>query len=535
MSKSAFAPPAPRIIVCSGRPGKLASMVATLLVFGIGAIARGDVTLPAIFSDHMVLQLDFEAPVWGWAEPAEEITVSIASQTKTVKADSKGKWMVKLERMKAGGAHVLTVKGRNTITVHDVQVGEVWLCSGQSNMAMTVAGAKDFAKEKAAATYPKLRMFREASGAATTPQERPNGSWLVCTPDTVGGFSATAYFFGRQVHQSLNVPVGLVHSSVGGTAIEAWTSLEAQKDKPELIPIFGHWNKLEAEWDPAKALARYEEEQAAWNLAAAQAKAEGKAAPRPPRKPVDPRLNNNHPANLFNGKIAPLIPYSMRGAIWYQGESNASISGGSRYGLQLETLIKDWRSRWGQGDFPFAWVQLPNFRKLQSAPVEESGWALVREGMLKTLKLPNTGMAIAIDVGEANDVHPKNKQDVGKRLALWALANVYGQKNAYSGPLPASHKVKGNKIIVVFDHADGGLVVKGGPLKGFAIAGADGKWFQAQGEISGNQIVLSHPKVVEPVAVRYSWADNPDGNLYNVAGLPASPFRTDSAKPPSAK
>jgi sialate O-acetylesterase len=509
------------------RPSNLALVGLVLVLAWLSpAAALAKVSLPDLFSDHMVLQADREVPVWGWAEPSEEVTVAIAGQTKTATADPKGKWLVKLNPLKAGEALTLTVKGGNTITIQDVLVGEVWLCSGQSNMQMTVSAAKDFPKEKAAANYPKIRMFREASNPATTPQDHCKGTWQVCSPETVGGFSATGYFFGRELHQTLGVPVGLINSSVGGTAIEAWTSLEAQKDKPEVKPIFERWTKQAETWDPAKAQAQYDKQLAAYKEAAAKARAEGKRAPAAPRKPVDPRLNANHPANLFNAKIAPLVPYAIRGAIWYQGESNAGNLAGI-YGLQLETLIKDWRSRWGEGDFPFAWVQLPNFRAPQTKPVESSNWALVREGMLKTLALPNTGMAITIDVGEANDIHPKDKQDVGKRLAMWALAKVYGRPVASSGPLVASHKISGSQVILSFKHTDGGLVAKEGTLKGFAIAGADGNWVRAEAKIAGDQVIVSSPDVKDPVAVRYDWADNPDGNLYNGAGLPASPFRTD--------
>jgi sialate O-acetylesterase len=475
----------------------------------------------------MVLQADREVPVWGWADPGEEVTVAIAGQTKTAKADPKGKWTVKLAPLKAGDALTLRVKGSNAITVQDVLVGEVWLCSGQSNMQMTVKGAKDFATEKAAANFPKIRMFRETSGVATTPQDHCKGTWQVCSPDSVGDFSAAGYFFGREIHKSLDVPVGLINSSVGGTPIEAWTSMKAQHPKSELKPILEPWEKAVADWDPAKAQAQYEKQLAAYKEAAAKAKAEGKTPPRAPNKPVDPKLSNHRPASLFNAKIAPLIPYAIRGAIWYQGESNAGKLA-HLYGLQLKTMIEDWRSRWGEGDFPFAWVQLPNYMKAQSQPVEASNWAVIREEMLKTLALPHTGMAITIDVGEANDIHPKDKQDVGQRLAMWALAKVYGKLVAASGPLPAGHKVNSSEVVLSFKHTAGGLVGKGGELKGFAIAGADRKWVKADAKISGDQVIVSSPNVKEPVAVRYDWANNPDGNLYNGAGLPASPFRTDN-------
>ena len=499
--------------------------VVAIAALGAADVALADVRPAAIFSDHMVLQRDAVAPVWGWADPGEEVSVSIAGQTKTTKADPAGKWMVKLDKLKTGEGLTLTIKGRNTVTVQDVAVGEVWLCSGQSNMGMTVNGSKNFEQEKAAANLPKIRMFRQADGPATAPQEQGKGSWQVCSPETVGGFSAAAYFFGREVHKTLGLPVGLINSSVGGTAIEAWTSWDAQKDKLELKPIFDRWDKQQAGWDPAKAQAQYEKQLATWKTAAAKAKAEGKQAPRAPRKPDEPRRSANHPATLFNGKIVPLIPYAIKGAIWYQGESNAG--NGTQYALQLETLVKDWRGRWGY-DFPFGWVQLPNFHKAQVEPVEDTGWVRVREGMLKMLALPDTGMAITLDCGEADNIHPKNKQDVGKRLAMWALAKVYDQKGiAASGPLPAGHQIRGSEIVLSFKHADGGLVAKDGDLKGFAIAGTDKKWVRATAKIDGDKVVVSSPEVKQPAAVRYAWADNPDFNLYNGAGLPATPFRTD--------
>ncbi|MCX7827434.1 MAG: sialate O-acetylesterase, partial [Verrucomicrobiae bacterium] len=434
------------------------------------------------------------------------------------------------------------------IAIHDILVGEVWLCSGQSNMAMTVNRAKDFEKEQAAANLPHVRMFRESSGPAETPQEKCSGTWAVCSPETVGAFSATAYFFGRKLHQELNVPVGLINSSVGGTPIEAWTSRDVMADKPEFKPLFERWEKMQAAWDPQKAHAQYEKQLAVWKEAARKAKAAGKPVSRPPRKPEEPRLSTHRPANLFNGKIAPLVPLAIRGAIWYQGESNASTPEAARlYATQLPLMIKDWRARWGY-DFPFAWVQLPNFKKPSDNPGALSAWAVMRESMLKSLSVPNTGMAITIDIGEADDIHPKNKQDVGQRLAMWALGKGYQKKIATSGPLPVRHETCGGEMTITFQHTDGGLVVKigealttpradsptvwpeglggFGQVRGFAIAGADRKWHWAKAKIVGDTVVVAAPEVKQPVAVRYAWGDNPDCNLYKRAGLPASPFRT---------
>ena len=502
------------------------SLTLLVLALGCACAARADVKLPAIFSDHAVLQRDQAIPVWGWADPGEEITVTLAEQTKTTRADAAGKWMVKLDPIKSGEGLTLTVKGKNALTIQDVLVGEVWLCSGQSNMGMSVSGAKDFPQEQTAANYPKIRMFHEGSGPAPTPQAQGKGAWSVCTPETVGRFSAAAYFFGRELHLTLKLPVGLINSSVGGTAIEAWTSWEAQKDKPELKVIFDRWDKQQAEWNPAKVQAQYEKQMMAWRTVATNAKAAGQLAPRAPNKPTEPRLNANHPATLFNGKILPVAPYAIRGGIWYQGESNAGL--GELYALQLATLLQDWRTRWGY-EFPFGWVQLPNFHNPQVEPVEDTGWVRVREGMLQDLSLPKTGMAVTLDCGEANNIHPKNKQEVGRRLALWALGDVYGLNGiATCGPLPAGHEIRGSEVVLSFKHIEGGLVAKDGALKGFAIAGADKKWVRAAAKIEGNRVIVSSPEVKAPAAVRYAWADNPDFNLYNGAGLPASPFRTDA-------
>jgi hypothetical protein len=420
------------------------------------------------------------------------------------------------------------VEAGQTIRIRDVLVGEVWLASGQSNMAWAVKSSRDFAREREAADHPRIRMFTVKRRAATEPASRCEGSWQRCAPDTVGAFSATAYFFGRKLHQELDVAVGLINSSWGGTAVEAWTSMEVQKHDPRLQAMLAPWRERVAAWDPEKASRDHERRLEQWKKRAAAAKATGKRAPRRPRKASDPARDRNRPANLYRGMIAPLIPYRIRGAIWYQGERNARSPASARlYRHQLPLLIADWRARWRQGDFPFFWVQLPNFKKRSDDPGAVSAWAFIRESMAKCLTVPNTGMAITIDIGEAGNIHPKNKQDVGFRLALAALAKVYDRSNAASGPLLALHKTKGSRVVLSFRHTDGGLVAKGGKLRGFAIAGSNRKWRWARAEIDGDRVVVWHPEVARPAAVRYAWADNPDCNLYNGAGLPASPFRTD--------
>jgi len=503
-------------------------VVGLLFAVCAASAVRADVKLPGVFADHMVLQRDMALPVWGWAEPGEKVTVTLGEQTKTATADGCGKWQVKLDAMPAGGPHVLSVKGNNALKIDDVLVGEVWIGSGQSNMAMSVAGSANFEAEKAAANHPKIRMFTVSRKTAEEPQTDCTGQWNVCSPDTVGRFSATAYFFGRELHKALDVPVGMINSSWGGTPVQAWTSLPAQEALPQLKPMLDSWKKRIAEYDPEKAKQQYEKQLAVWKDRAAKAKAAGKRPPRRPRGPYDPVNNPHRPASLYNGMIAPLVPYALRGGIWYQGESNAGGSSAKLYGLQLQAMITNWRNDWAQGDFPFLWVQLPNFRGLQQQPVETSGWVIVQEEMLKSLSLPGSGMAVTIDIGEAADIHPKNKQDVGRRLAQWALATTYGKDMVACGPLYKSMQKQGDKITITFDHVGSGLVAKGGEgLKGFAVAGADRKFVWADAKIKGDKVVVSSSQVKDPVAVRYAWAMNPIANLYNKAGLPASPFRTD--------
>lgn len=487
-----------------------------------------DVKLPAVFSENMVLQRGRAIPVWGWAEPGEQVTVTLGKQSKSVTSSGSGVWRTKLDPLEAGGPLKLTVKGNNTLTVGGILVGEVWICSGQSNMAMTVNRCKNFPAEAAAARFPKIRMFTVARSSSVAPAADCRGTWTACTPKTVGRFSATAYFFGRKLHRELGVPIGLINTSWGGTPVEAWTSESAQQATPAIAPVLTKWKKLVATYDAEAANRQYQQRLARWRTAAKKAKDAGKRAPRRPRKPVDPKISQHRPANLYNGMIAPLVPYAIRGAIWYQGEHNAGREFPHLYETQLPTMIADWRKRWKQGDFPFLFVQLPNFRAVQTQPVEPSGWVTVREGMLKTLAVPNTGMAITTDIGEARDIHPKNKQDVGKRLALWALGTTYKQDIVYSGPLPEATKFAGGKAIVKFDHAGKGLTTAdGGEVKGFAIAGKDGRFAFAEAKVDGDTVVVWSKEIPEPTAVRYAWAANPVCNLVNSAGLPASPFRSD--------
>lgn len=504
---------------------KYVLMVFAVILCGpMWVLNAADLKLAAVFSDHMVLQRDKSVPVWGWGDPGEQIAVEFSGSKQIVSADSSGKWTAKLEPMKANAEpQTMRIQGGTAdrqIQVEDVLVGEVWLGSGQSNMQWPASKAANFEKEKAGASLPLIRMFTEKSAAAKTAAQDASGQWVVCSPDTVGDFSATLFFFGRELHGELKLPVGLINSSVGGTPIESWIAEDVQNANPELKAAVDKKAEEEALKVPmlkenyAKAIAK-------WNKDVEKAKAEGRPEPKKPGDPLVRRANRGGAGGLFNGKIAPLIPYAIRGVVWYQGESNALNGEAALYRIQLPLLVNDWRRRWNE-ELPFGWVQLPNFKRASE------GWMLVQEAMLKALSLPRTGMAITVDIGEATNIHPGNKQDVGKRLALWALGDVYGQKVvATSGPLPAGHEVKGNEVIVSFTHCDGGLNAREGELKGFVIAGEDRQWKPAKARVEGEKVVLASTEVLKPVAVRYAWAAWPDCNLYNGVGLPASPFRTD--------
>jgi len=500
----------------------IVTLSAAMLLAAPAALA--DVKLPAVIGENMVLQQGADVPVWGWADPGEKVTVAFAGQTASATADKDGKWAVKLTALKPGEPAAMTVSGKNKLTLKNVLVGEVWVCSGQSNMAWSLSRANNAQQEIAAAKYPKIRLFTVRRATADGPQKDCQGNWVECSPKTAGGFSAVGYFFGRHLHKNLKVPVGLINTSWGGTPAEAWTSLPALKADPFFKPLLDRWDKL---LTAPSAKDKYEKAMEAWKKAAAKAKAEKKRLPRKPRPPRDHSKSPHRPANLYNGMIAPLIPYAITGAIWYQGESNAGRA--HQYRKLFSAMIVDWRKNWGRGDFTFLWVQLANFmaRKGEPAP---SAWAELREAQSMALKLPKTGQAVIIDIGEARNIHPKNKQDVGSRLGLAARKIAYGQELCFSGPVYESMTVKGGEVALKFSNTGAGMVAKGGgKLTGFALAGKDKKFVRADAKIQGKDtVVVSSDKVKAPVAVRYAWADNPECNLYNKALLPADPFRTDT-------
>ncbi|MFZ5495463.1 MAG: sialate O-acetylesterase [Verrucomicrobiota bacterium] len=493
-------------------------LLISLLCFGL-PLLRSDITLPAIISDHMVLQRDRECSLWGLADPGEQVTVRIAGEQRTTRANPEGKWSLLLPRLTEAGPFILTIEGLNKITINDVLAGEVWLGSGQSNMELRVSQSQNFEAEKLSANFPLLRMFKEESAIASTEQFKGKGRWVICTPATVGQFSATLYFFGREIHRTLGHPVGLINSSVGGTPIESWISPAAQEAAVELKPFFAEREIAMRNFDAEAEAKKYQQALATWKEQSAKAKTPEEI----PRKPVDPvelHYRWNNVGGLFNGKIAPLIPFTIRGAVWYQGEANAGDKAW-HYRYQLPLLINEWRRRWGD-DFPFAWVQLPNIA------ITGREWPLIREGMLQTLRLPNTGMTVNIDIGDPKEIHPANKQEIGRRLSLWALAEVYRHSEIeWSGPLFAGYEKRGREIVISFTHAAGGLVARDGALCGFVIATADRLWLPAIARLEGDKVVVSHPDIADPIAVRYAWENNPPCSLFNTAGLPASPFRTD--------
>ena len=522
-------------------------IIPTFSVLAITAVVSGslraDVKPNPLFTDGAVLQRGQPVPVWGTARDGEKVTVEFNNQkVSTTAAD--GKWSLNLKPLKEGGPFTMKITGDNAVTVNNLLVGEVWVCSGQSNMEWTFAKAHNANEERPKAAFPKIRMFTVKKNVSAKPLAEAVGNWVECSPETVNGFSAVGYFFARDLYQKLGVPVGMIHTSWGGTPAQAWTSLEGFGADPELQEYVAAIRKKLADYDAAAAAypAKLEEfnskakewqetvakdhQQAmnAWSEATAQAKQAGQplppkpapASPQPKAPPL-PDGGSGEPATLFNGMLAPIIPYGIKGAIWYQGESNAKQP--KQYRTLFPAMIADWRARWKQGDFPFYFVQIAPFN---NQPPE------IREAQFLTLaKVKNTAMAVTTDVGNATDIHPKQKEPVGQRLALAARALTYGEKIEYSGPLYDSMVVKDGKILLSFKHVGGGLVAKDGELKGFTIAGEDKKFVPAEAKIQGSNVIVTAAGVPAPKAVRYGWENVPDVNLFNREDLPASPFRTD--------
>lgn len=508
------------------------------LTAGAGTIpgAKAAVSVPALFGNHMVLQRDQKNPIWGWAIPGEKVTVraygvpgqAVDDQSHATSTGADGKWMVHLNPMPANGKIIIEIEGENnSILIKDVLIGEVWVCSGQSNMQWAVNQSDDADIEKLTANYPGIRMISVPQVGTQTPQDDFVGQWDLCTPETVQNFSAVGYYFGRQLHQTLGVPIGLIDNAWGGSSAEAWVRRDLFEGKEIYKPLLERWAEIESDPNLLQAMADYDSNIEVWKRKTIEARLKGEPVPDRPGRPRNRLTDQHRPGNLYNGVLRPIIGYGMRGVIWYQGESNAGRA--YQYRDLFPLMIQNWRDEWGQGNFPFYWVQLADFRDEKEDPAE-SDWAELREAQTMTMSvLPNTGEAVIIDIGEAHDIHPKNKQDAGKRLARWALANDYGIDIVYRSPIYQSMSVDGNKAILKFSHVGGGLdTFDVRTPVGFAIAGNDKKFVWAQAKIVGNDTVeVWHDSVSKPASVRYGWADNPICNVQNREGLPLTPFRTD--------
>jgi sialate O-acetylesterase len=473
--------------------------------------ARAELQLAPLFTDNAVLQQGKATPVWGWANDGETVTVKFRGQKVTDTARN-GKWSVNLRNLRAGGPDVLTVSSPSrTFTLTNVLVGEVWICSGQSNMEWPMRQSFEPEAAMASATNTQIRFFLVPKKKSEVPTTRINSGWAVCSPETIKGRTAVGYYFGRDLQKARNVPIGLIETFWGGSPAEAWMSRESLETNPryqsEILDANADaWKKYQ------EGLIKYESDKAV-------AASKGEAFTNQP-----PRFGWR-PSELYNGMIAPLLPYAFKGVIWYQGESNAGRA--EQYRTLFADMIRNWRRDWGNNDFPFLAVQLAPFMAVKDQPAE-SGWAELREAQwLATKVLPKVGMAVITDVGDPKDIHPRKKQPVGERLALAARGIAYGERIEFSGPLYRAQTVRDGKIIVHFDHVGKGLEARDGALKGFAICGEDGKFAWAKAEIVGKTIEVSSPEVPKPIAVRYGWADCPEVNLWNKDGLPASPFRTD--------
>jgi sialate O-acetylesterase len=504
---------------------KRTQLTCLLLLTGVAGFAN--VRLPALIADNMILQQKTKAALWGWATPGEHISIT-ASWLKTpvnVVADKQGNWLANITTTAAGGPYTLTFKATNTIEIKNVLLGEVWICSGQSNMEFTLAkgprswewGVNNYEEEVAKINNPKIRMFTVEEVASDSLKKDTKGEWQEANPQNARLFSAVAYYYGREIFEKTGFPIAFINSTWGGTPAEAWTKKEVLLTDPDLKVMVDRFEKQRADYP--QAVKQYEAGLVKWKADTSAAKKQNLKSPKAPAKPKGGGIDNNTPSALYNGMIAPVIPYTIKGFIWYQGESNADRA--YQYRKLFPALIKSWRADWHNADLPFYFVQI-------SPHYTQNGE--IREAQLLTYEtVPHTGMVVTTDNGDSAQVHPRNKELVGKRLALWPLSHDYGFKNlAYSGPIYQSMKVEGSKIRVFFSEADGGLVAKNGSLREFTIAGDDQVFHTAQAVIDGNSILVSSSLVNQPVAVRFAFRAIPNPNLYNTAGLPASPFRTDN-------
>lgn len=487
--------------------------------FGIflARASHAELALSSLFTNHMVIQRNAPVHVWGRAEVGERVSVRFGPAEQSVVTGDRGLWSVFLPPMAAGGPYEMTVQGANLVTLRDVLVGDVWVGSGQSNMEMSVASSKDAAIEIASADHPQIRLLTVKRRVSQYPRsDVETDGWVSSSPTSIGRFSAAMYFFGRHIQDTQKVPIGLIHSSWGGTPLEAWMSMASLTSDASFMPALALWSKTMDNFEDWQM--RWDRQLKQWEQKVAEAKATGTLAPERPWS--NNQENSWMPGGLYNAMIAPLTPFPIRGVLWYQGESNATVERAELHEQMFPAMIRDWRKAWGVGDIPFLFVQLANFKA-----AEGNRWPELRETQLKTLSQTKTGMAVAIDIGEEKDIHPRNKQEVGRRLALAARSLAYGEQLEFSGPIYRTSAVEGASMRVWFDHAKS-LQSHGGAVEGFEVSGADGKFVAAQARIEGNTVVVAAESVPNPTRLRYAWLDNPKCNLENGEGLPASPFRS---------
>ncbi|MBJ25174.1 MAG: sialate O-acetylesterase [Flavobacteriaceae bacterium] len=514
---------------------KSLNFVMFLLLAGNTSLLFAEVRLPNIFSDNMVLQQGVPVRIWGWADAGEKVNVTFLNQKKTTIANAEGKWLLFLDELEYGGPFELVVSAKNTIKFSNILVGEVWICSGQSNMEWPVSLLNNPKEVESKADYPNIRFFKVKHSSQGKPADDCAGQWDQVGPQTVSKLSAVGYFFSRELHSKLNVPIGLINSTWSGSAAESWVRRDVLDADPAYSDIIERHNadlkKFKSFKNIVSAYKQFETEYVQWAKADKQAKKEGKPRSDAPAIPTC-QPPNFLPAGLYNGMITPLQKFAIKGVIWYQGESNAfDVVDGSdgvhraiQYGKLFPELIECWRKDWGLGEFPFYYVQIAPFGDVYKPKAA----ALIRQAQFETLrKVENTGMAVTMDIGNVKDIHPRNKHDVGKRLSLWALAKSYGQDIVYSGPLYRDMKIEKNKIILSFDHVGGGLIARDSALNFFFIAGKNKQFYPAKAEIKGGQVIVFNKKVKRPVAVRFAFSNDVIPNFYNKEGLPASPFRTD--------
>ena len=539
----------------------LATLVNVMVMFQ-GICLAQEITLPSIFADQMVLQRDQEVPVWGTSDPGAMVEIVFAGQTKSTEVDSNGQWRVDLDPMKASSeSRVMTISAKlnndhTELIISDVLVGEVWFAGGQSNMyrpfRMLTYPAREpkyepigeyLRRERDTASDSLFRQFKVSRDHSVFEEQSQNrGKWTKLVGGDVNEFCATAYFFCRELRRELNVPVAMISCNLGGTKVEPWIPMHAY-EKNETLKAFykeeiSDYKKRLEIWDEEKENVKYEQSLAEWEIRSKEAKASGEIEPGKPSKPEHPSQNKQIASTLYNAMIHPMIPFAIKGAIWYQGERNA-VNNPEQYAMRLTAMVEGWREAWGN-DFYFYYCQLANYRDANDQPLDETeGWVMVQDQMRLAMSIPKSGMAVLNDIGEAKDVHPKNKIDAGKRLSLWALNKAYGRDIVYSGPIYKSSEIEANKVVITFDHAGSGLMVGkknlmdptvevDEPLRRFQICGADREWKWAEAKITGkNKVEVSHPEISNPVEVRYAWSSNPEGaNLYNKEGLPASAFKT---------